>query len=124
MSVGETEALLRARELLLLQSEVRRDPDAVARLLCAEFFEIGASGRTYDREQVIAALANSPLQTYSMHDFACRCLDDDLALVSYRASRLDADAGEAVVSVRSSLWRRCEDGWRMCFHQGTRIVPA
>ncbi|WP_370626547.1 DUF4440 domain-containing protein [Streptomyces sp. NBRC 110035] len=44
-------------ELKLLDPEVRRSPERVGELLHPEFVEIGASGRVWDRDAIIALLA-------------------------------------------------------------------
>jgi len=50
--------------------------------------------------------------------FAVRLLADDLAQVRYR-SRYHVDGQAQCWELRSSLWRRHGQRWRMLFQQGT-----
>lgn len=55
-TAAHTTAAIEA-ELKLLDPEVRRSPQRVGELLHPEFVEIGASGRIWDRDAIIALLA-------------------------------------------------------------------
>lgn len=113
---GELERL----ERLLLEPEVCGSALA-ADLLCDDFQEFGMSGRVYDKAEVVAALGDGPRVPLAASNFAVALLAPPLALVTYRALR---PSEPPVESLRSSLWRRCEDGrWRLRFHQGT-VVPG
>jgi ribonuclease HI len=98
-----------ALELSLLDPDVRRTPERVELLLHADFCEYGASGRIYDRESIVAALATEPGSDWEASDVRAREVSGGVVLVTYRASG----------SLRSSLWIEGLDGWRMLFHQGT-----
>ena len=105
-----------ALELRLLDPAVRRDRAEVERLLHPQFREIGASGRTWDRASMVAALAEDPGTATRASGVEARLVGDGVMLVTYVA---DSAAGR---SIRSSLWVRGEDGWRVLFHQGTRCL--
>jgi len=102
-----------ALERALLDPAVRAAPGEVLRLLHPEFCEVGASGRVWDREAIVAALAAEPGGGASVSRLAARFVSPDVALVTYRAREGDG------ASLRSTLWVRGEDGWRARFHQGT-----
>lgn len=106
----------------LIDAEIalaRRDPawpGGVAALLDADFVEVGASGRVFDRasiEEVLAADGPSELQ---LDEFGVHALAEDVALVTYRTVDQERTAR------RSSIWVRSDAGWRMRYHQGT-VVP-
>ena len=102
------------KELALLQPDVRADPEAVAGLLHDEFREFGASGRTWDRAQTIASLADETGEVWAeAEDMEAVRLADAVVLLTYRARRPDR------VSLRSSVWVRGDAGWQLLFHQGT-----
>jgi hypothetical protein len=107
---------IEALERRLHDPSVRASQDAIAALLADDFIEIGASGKTFDKTQVIAALLNEAPREIAMSNFSVRSLADDLALATYRA-QINANA-----SLRSSLWRFESGQWRMAFHQGTPIA--
>ncbi|MDO5498225.1 MAG: DUF4440 domain-containing protein [Propionibacteriaceae bacterium] len=99
-------------ERALLTAGVRSDPSRVAALLHADWYEIGASGRIWNRGEMLAAIG--PLEG----EVACEVID---------AQRLNADqillvwrsTGAAPSALRTSLWVRVEENWQQRFHQGT-----
>lgn len=106
-------------ERALHTPQVRGDRARLAELLDEDFSEIGSSGQCYGRT---AALAEIPLERTQVliesEQFAVRLLADGLAQVRYR-SRYHADGQAQRWVLRSSLWRRHGQRWRMLFHQGT-----
>ena len=107
-------AELHRLEQTLLDPAVRRDAVQLDLLLDDAFQEIGASGRRYDKAQVIAALQEDPGfdAPRSIAGFEARELSEDVVLVTYRVPESR--------SLRSSIWRRAGRAWRLVFHQGTR----
>ena len=71
--------------------------------------------------QVLDLLAGETSEPIKMADFECALLAEDVALVTYRASRTDAGTGIQFSSLRSSIWTKKPGGWCLRFHQGTRI---
>jgi hypothetical protein len=114
-------ATLLALEQELLRPEVRASRAALEALLAAEFIEIGSSGRVYDREGIIGAIAGEApgdRAVARIEAFGVRSLAPGIALATYRT--VDDGPGGAAGARRSSIWRRDADGaWRMTFHQGT-----
>jgi hypothetical protein len=102
----------------LLRPEVRRSRAALEALLAPDFTEIGRSGRVYDREAIVEALAGEAPIDIRIEEFHVRLLAPGLALATYR-SVVTAPAGPSIAR-RASVWRRGDDGsWRCTFHQGT-----
>jgi hypothetical protein len=87
-------------------------------LLDGEFFEHGSSGQRLARTAVVDWLAGGGRPGYRMEEFAVRRLSDTVVLATYVAV-----AGPRR-SLRSSIWVRRAEGWRMTFHQGTRCPPG
>lgn len=116
---------LRELEIRLLQPLVRSSPTEVAKLLADDFLEFGTSGRTYNKQQVVASLAEeTPLHSAELVDFQARALAPDVALISYRTiTRLTPDS-EPVHALRSSIWSRSGGRWQLTFHQGTSTSHA
>lgn len=109
---------LRRLEEELLRPEVRASRAALETLLAADFVEIGRSGRGYDREAIVTALAAEVPGPIRVEDFAVRLLVPGVALATYRSIG-ETPAGD-VVALRASIWRRRDDGaWQMTYHQGT-----
>jgi hypothetical protein len=105
-------------ELRLQSPSARKDPQATAGLLSADFREFGASGRVWDRATILAELAAETPYEIVSENFECRRLSTELALLTYIATTPTRK------SLRASLWRLEGDKWRIFFHQGTVIPPA
>lgn len=112
-------------ELRLQKPEVRAEPADVEALLHPGFSEFGASGRRWGRTEMVAALAaeqaageepagEEPVFSTATEMTGTRLADDviHLTYVSQRAGRR---------ALRSSIWLRTPDGWRVYFHQGTLV---
>ena len=111
----DLKAELRALEERLLDPVVRADPALVRALLSPEFVEFGASGRVFDRDAIIAALANEgPRVARQARGFKVRPLGPGAALTTWRVKRDDG-----IETLRSSVWQQVDGRWLMVFHQGT-----
>jgi len=84
------------------------------------FWEVGASGRRYDREYVIRTLLerySSPhADVWRTQDFRCREVGPNTYLLTYV---LVQDGNRT--SRRATLWRKSVDGWKILYHQGTLV---
>lgn len=106
-------------EARLLEPEVRSSPEELALLLAEDFFEIGSSGRTFDKKQIIATLQGGSEVDFSIQDFQVKQLSSDIALATYRIVVRSFQNAEAKTSLRSSIWVHRQDRWQLTFHQGT-----
>lgn len=102
-----------AGERALLSAEVRSDPASAAALLHPDWTEIGASGRLWTRDDLLAHLAPLP-EPVTLEILHCDPVSEDHVLLVWRSVSADGTA------LRSSLWVRTPGGWRQRFHQGTR----
>lgn len=108
--------------MALADPEVRQAPDVLETILHPDFMEIGASGRVFDRAEIIALLEEeTDFAPYTVDDFQVTALSTDAALVTYRIPPRTADSGEKPGSMRSSIWVRTTGTWQLRFHQGTRL---
>ncbi len=121
---GELGAHLRACEEALLDAAVRRDRTCVAALLSEDFQEFGSSGRVWSRQQILDLLATENYEPPAMEEFACQRIAEDVALVTYRTVRIDAQTGQQSTVLRSSIWTREAGMWRVRFHQGTKVLEG
>jgi hypothetical protein len=112
---------LQGLEEELLRPGIRHSRVELEARLAPDFAEIGTSGRVYDRASLVEALANEGDGPPMIHvrDFSVRLLAPDIALATYRSVLEDPAGGPPAVALRSSIWRRDGDAWRMAFHQGT-----
>jgi hypothetical protein len=86
----------------------------------AQFREVGASGRRYDREYVLNLLEkrfeNPGEDIWEVSDFECLALSRDTYLVTYTLLQQ-----KQRVTRRSSVWRRRGKVWQVVYHQGTVV---
>jgi len=104
----------------LLTASVRRSRTQLEALLDPEFREVGASGRLWTREEIIADLVagdgGAPIEAV---EFEAYEVAPGVVLVTF----LTDPGGRA--AHRSSLWRSVVGRWRMLHHQGTLLpTPA
>lgn len=106
-----------ASERQLLGPVTRGNDAAVRALLHTDFGEFGASGKVWDRESIVQATGgDTAVKIATEHPRMVR-LGPDAILLTYTARR------GATSSLRTSVWIRTGDAWRLLHHQGTR-VPA
>ncbi|GAA2775336.1 DUF4440 domain-containing protein [Streptomyces showdoensis] len=117
-----------AGELRLMDPSVRVSADEARRLLDPEFVEVGASGRRWTYEEMLAALPelaggdprNGP--RYEPSGLRGVLLAPGLVHVTYETV-IDGRRAR-----RSSLWRKGagpgDAGWRMYYHQGTPVADG
>jgi len=95
----------------------RRDFEEMTDL---NFWEVGASGRRYTREQVIDTLverfSRAHEDVWETSGFRCLALSSDTYLLTYTLVQ-----DRIRVTRRSTVWRKCEDGWKILYHQGTVV---
>jgi hypothetical protein len=88
-------------------------------LIAVDFWEIGASGKRYDRETVLKTLAEREIagifEQLSPEDFDCAVLEANCFLVRYLLRQ-----GPRVTR-RASIWKRTNVGWQIAYHQGTIV---
>ncbi|MGO2310567.1 RNase H family protein [Brachybacterium tyrofermentans] len=100
-----------AREQALLSDLLRADAPSAAELLHPAFTEIGASGRSYDRDEILAHLA--PVPGLEADEFVADELAPGIVLLQYRTT------GPSGGIARSSVWVREKGRWLLRHHQGT-----
>jgi hypothetical protein len=112
---------LAAREPIFHRPEVTSREEA-ERLTADDFWEIGASGKIYDRAFVIEELerrarTGTPPGKFETSDFACRQLGRNTYLLTYTLIQ-----NETRKTRRSTIWRLTSEGWKIVFHQGTIVA--
>jgi hypothetical protein len=120
--VADVAAELAAREPIFHHPEFGTTRRDFERMMATDFWEVGASGRTYSREFVLDALEQRHRQPVveelQVSDFRCQRLAEDHFLATYRLDQ------SGRLSRRATLWRRTDDGWKIVYHQGTLIADS
>jgi hypothetical protein len=85
-----------------------------------DFWEVGASGRRYSRDYVLAELERRQQahesDVWETADFHCRKLAQDVYLLTYTLLQHSERKTR-----RSTIWQHTQDGWKIVFHQGTIV---
>ena len=113
-------AELKSHETILHQPEAGAGRGPSEQRMAKDFLEVGASGRCYDRAQVLDVLeeragAASPRAAWRMLELRCRRLAEDVYLLTY----VLIQEGDRRTR-RSSIWERVEGEWKIVYHQGTQ----
>jgi hypothetical protein len=88
------------------------------RRMAADYFEVGASGRRYSREFILARLAemapeDAAAAGWECTDFGLRRLGAETFLMTYTLRQWQR------VTRRATVWRKGSEGWQVMYHQGT-----
>jgi hypothetical protein len=121
MQMSSLKDILKSLEEKLLEPKTRASMQELEILLAPEFREFASSGEIFNKAEVVASLlAEAPIER-SLTNFDLIPLAADIALVTYKASKLSGDQGIQKNSLRSSVWRLKDGQWQMIFHQGTKL---
>jgi len=118
-SESEIVAELRRRELIFHQPETGTARAELAEATDEAFWEVGASGRIYEREFVLDELerrAHLPREKWEASDFACRKIASDSYLLTYTLAQ------GFRITRRATIWQRTGSGWKIMYHQGTVVA--
>lgn len=106
-------------EKSLMTPEARRSAQVIRVRLCDDFTEFCSSGRVYHYQTGDVFDDGSAEYRYEIEDFALDQMSEDSVHVTYTA--IKHSGGSIVRSLRSSLWRKQDDEWKLWFHQGTQV---
>jgi len=105
---------LSQREPLFHRPAFDMSREALEALIDASFWEVGASGRCYDRAFVIDTIlqraADPADDAWESRDFYCQELAPDHYLLTYTLHQ------ETHITRRASIWRWVASGWRIVYH--------
>lgn len=104
-----------ALEISLLDPQVRKNIKELDRLIADNFYEIGASGKVYDKNNVLARL---PLEQND--EILGEVIDFEIDNITEYLIRANYILEEKTRRTRrTSIWQRQNDNYQMIFHQGT-----
>lgn len=102
-------------EVNLLDSNIRSSSDRLNQFLSDEFLEFGVSGNIYSKQDILRHLPSQKPCSYEILNSEIKELSSSIALHTYKLTNFSQES----VSLRSSLWRKEGDDWKLLFHQGT-----
>ncbi|SHM44023.1 DUF4440 domain-containing protein [Gracilibacillus kekensis] len=94
--------------------QVRQDTRKLGEILSDDFFEIGSSGNTCNKEDCLES--GVILTEMSLHNYQINLLADDVILATYYL----VDKTRNRNTLRSSIWKHINGRWQLYFHQGTK----
>lgn len=116
---GILQELIR-REPIFHRSEFGTTRADFENMMVADFWEVGASGRRYSRQFVLAELerrhAAEHADVWETHGFHCRKLAEDVYLLTYTLLQ-----NHERLTRRSTIWQKTTSGWKIVFHQRTIV---
>lgn len=122
---AEVLAELERREPIFHRREFGTTREEFESLTASDFWEVGASGEVYSREEVWASLERRyadpdywASDAWETSDFLCREIAPGVYLVTYTLQQ-----GERHTR-RMTVWRRVGDVWQIVYHQGTQVEPG
>lgn len=111
--------LLTRLEIFIHWPKLGTAKEEIENLLDENFWEIGASGKKYDREIVLKVLLERTQKAnpeiWVNENFQCTQLSENIYLLTYSLLQ-----GERKTE-RSSIWKKFESGFKLLYHQGTIV---
>jgi hypothetical protein len=119
MSLDDVKAELLAREPIFHAADFETTREACLAQTADDFWEVGASGRIYERDFVIDEVVRRGKvagdENWTVSEAQCRQLGPETYALTYK---LDESSR---LTRRLTLWRRDPDGWKILYHQGTVV---
>ncbi|MGA9801567.1 MAG: DUF4440 domain-containing protein [Terriglobales bacterium] len=111
---------LTSREPIFHRPELGTTGSDYENMTTSDFWEVGASGRRYSREEVLAELdrrrESPPADVWEAAAFHCRALAENVFLLTYTLLQDNRRKTR-----RATIWQRTQEGWKIVFHQGTIV---
>ena len=111
--------LIKNLETELLQPEVRKSKERLNELLADDFYEIGESGKQYNKQDILNDLLKQTEAKFTIQNFNAVEISPGIILATYQAEK--EIAGNKTSSLRSSFWQNRNGKWQITFHQGTPL---
>lgn len=110
-----------AREPIFHTSQFGQTLEDFARSTAPDFWEVGASGRRYSRDFILAmrsdgALVDADKAGWKADGFGLRQLGPDCFLLTYTLNQ------QGRITRRATIWERNGNSWRILYHQGTVVT--
>ncbi|MFN7038501.1 MAG: GNAT family N-acetyltransferase [Alphaproteobacteria bacterium] len=102
-------------------SKFGKTKEDILNQICEEFWEVGASGTVYSKQDVIDTLLeryNDPdyQDIWEAKDFKLIQIAPDNYLLTYVLIQ-----NKIRITRRSTIWRKINDNWKILYHQGTIV---
>ncbi|NQZ05767.1 MAG: nuclear transport factor 2 family protein [Algicola sp.] len=108
-------------EKTLQQYATRNDKQHLEQLIHDDFIEIGYSGTSYGKKDIIDSLLNEAKPAHSpwSQNVQFIQLTENTIQLIYQQARLEPDGQLSRHAKRCSIWQINDGQWQIRFHQGT-----
>ncbi len=107
-------------ETKIVQNEFRTNETFLNEIIADDFIEIGSSGVTYNKKQVIEFLIKGTDAEIIIKDFTTKQLGELFYLALFNTITT-LPSGQKSIAKRSSIWKYENNNWQIIFHQGTKV---
>lgn len=112
---------LTAREPIFHRPAFGQSRADFEKLMAPDYWEVGASGRRYDRVFILAELERNPpldaeVSGWRVCDNAVRSMGENTYLLTYTLHQGNR------ITRRATIWQKLENGWQILYHQGTIVT--
>jgi hypothetical protein len=116
-------AELSSREPIFHRAEFGTSRADFEKMTVEDYWETGASGRRYSRQNVLDGLEERfsvpHADVWETSEFHCRRLGLDTYLLTYTLLQ-----DNQRLTRRATIWQKTPDGWKIVYHQGTIVQDA
>ncbi|OAJ33996.1 DUF4440 domain-containing protein [Piscirickettsia salmonis] len=121
MILSEVLDQLKKREPIFHREEFGRTKSDFENMMDDDFWEVGASGKIYSKEDILKTLEERYSKPFNdiweASDFKCKQLSNDVYLISYSLLQ-----DNKRLTRRSTVWKYVRsDSWKIVYHQGTVV---
>ena len=96
--------------------EIRSNVNRLNELLAEGYFEIGASGNSYTKKDILTRLPDEETREIKSYDFEVREITEEVIQIFYKTESTTR------MAARNSIWLKVDSSWKMVFHQGTLLI--
>ncbi|MES2102971.1 MAG: nuclear transport factor 2 family protein [Pseudomonadota bacterium] len=114
--------VLTSLEQRLLQAKVRANACALDQLIDDTFIEFGVSGHAFRKPEILCRTPSLPPLEFEPENFKLTELIPGLAQLSFHLRTVNPASGEVSYTLRSSIWKRFGQRWKVVFQQGMPAV--
>jgi hypothetical protein len=105
---------------------MKKDSDALKRILADDFSQVSIDGKLRDRDEIIGMMSEITIKQFRQYDFKVVPVSDNVAIVTYDAILQVTVEDDEIQIPRyqhlSSVWVKQGDQWKLKFQQATAAM--
>jgi hypothetical protein len=111
---------IRLLESKLQTPKLRKSKEFLEKILCDDFVEFSRSGKAINKTHTVEALKKESHKEYVMSNFKIHRISNNVIQATYKTKE-NKNGIEIKYTLRSSIWIKEGNRWKMQFHQATPI---